>query len=139
MSGERLLHVAITDDWEACARFGEYDVSTRGKTVEDTGFIHAATGAQLQTVLDEVYGGLKLPLLVVVLDEESLAAAGVQVRWDATGRSGEEFAAAPRVLGPIPMEEPVVVATFPLELEEGRWPDLDLSGLGIRSTPPMQS
>ncbi|MFE4835853.1 DUF952 domain-containing protein [Arthrobacter sp. NPDC056691] len=136
MSGERLLHVAITDDWEACARFGEYDVSTRGKTIDDAGFIHAATGPQLRTVLDEVFGGLKLPLLAVVVDEDALAAAGVEVRWDASHRPGEEFAAVPRILGPIPMEEPIIVATFPLELQGDRWPALDLHGLGIRTILP---
>ena len=60
MSGQRLLHVAFVDDWEPARRFGEYEASTRGETLDDAGFIHATTRSQLPQVLRDVYEDLEL-------------------------------------------------------------------------------
>jgi uncharacterized protein (DUF952 family) len=73
--GQRIMHVALADDWEGCLRFGEYDVATLVTPFDDTGYIHAATAAQLPAVLDGPYAHVKMPLLLIVLDEQALTDA----------------------------------------------------------------
>lgn len=132
MSGQRLVHVAIEDDWEACARFGEYDVATRATMFDDTGFIHAATASQLAWALTGTYADLAIPLVLVVLDEEALAAEGVAVAWDPEGPADGGTPPVPRLLGAIPTESAAVVARVPLERAGERWLVPDLAGLGVR-------
>ena len=43
----RILHAALPDDWARACLDGSYDVSTRGRTLVDEGFIHASTLQQL--------------------------------------------------------------------------------------------
>ncbi|MGN6302994.1 MAG: DUF952 domain-containing protein, partial [Angustibacter sp.] len=51
----RILHAALPDDWSRARLDGSYDVSTRGRTLVDEGFIHASTLQQLPGVLDRFY------------------------------------------------------------------------------------
>jgi hypothetical protein len=75
----------------------------------------------VQTVLDDRYADLRLPLLLVTIDVDALVAAGVDVE-DAAG-------AGARIRGPLPPgDDSVIRAVRPLHREEGRWlapPDLD--------------
>lgn len=134
MSGQRLVHVSIEDDWEACARFGEYEVSTRQLTLDEAGYIHASTASQLQLVLDLVYADLDLPLLLAVIDEDALAEAGVEVRWETSTHPSGRFGEVPRIMGVLPMEEPVIGGLIPLEKEDGRWVVPDLGGFNVRTS-----
>ncbi|MFC4223321.1 DUF952 domain-containing protein [Lysinibacter cavernae] len=113
MSDRRLLHVAIADDWEACARFSEYDVATKGVPFDETGYIEACTLEQLPAVLGSKYLNVREPLLLVVIDEQALADERIDVTFDP----------APRIHGVLPMESPIIVATLPLEAD-GPIPDL---------------
>lgn len=132
MGGHRLVHVSIVDDWEACGRFGEYEVSTRQVTVDETGYVHAATASQLEAVLDEIYADLGLPLVLVVIDEDALLDAGIEIRWEHSSHPSGRFGAVPRLMGILPMEEPVIVSLLPLQKDAGRWMAPDLTGLNIR-------
>ena len=138
MSGQRLLHVAIADDWEACQRFGEYDVSTHATSLESAGFIHAATLPQLPAVLRDVYGDVALPLVLAVIDEEALASSGVEVSWESPAtRPGGDL--VPRIKGPVPMDADTVVAEIVLERHDGQWEVPDLAGLSVRVSAPAVS
>lgn len=136
MSTQRLLHVAIADDWEASERFGEHEVSTRRTTLEELGYLHAATAAQLGPVLEEVYGDLDLPLVLVVVDEDALSQTGVQIRWEVSAHPSGRFGTVPRIMGALPMEAPVVAAEIPLHRTGHHWDVPDLSGLRVRETAP---
>ena len=78
----RIFHVVFADDWAGAQRFGEYEGSTRAKTLDEVGFIHAATAEQLEHVLTAVYRDADLPLVVAVIDEDALREAGVDTRWE---------------------------------------------------------
>lgn len=118
MTGQRLVHVAIADDWEACKRFGEYEVSTRGISYDEAGFIRATTPNALASVLDLVFGDLTLPLIVAVIDQDALTSAGIDVEWEAE---------KPRILRPLPMDEDTVVFELVVERVDGAWPIPDLT------------
>lgn len=79
--GQRILHVAIADDWEASRNFGEYEVSTRGVGLFDDGYIRATTASGLAEVLRRRYSDLQLPLLLLVIDADALGRAGVNIVW----------------------------------------------------------
>ncbi len=124
MTGQRLVHVAIADDWEACRRFGEYQLSTRGISYVEAGLIRATKPDALPSVLDLVFGDLTLPLIVAVIDEDALTAAGIDVEWEA---------GKPRILRPLPMDEDTVVAELAVERVDGAWPIPDLTPYAIHA------
>ncbi|GAA3133545.1 DUF952 domain-containing protein [Planomonospora alba] len=98
-----ILHLALTADWQAARTAGEYRVSTRGRTLEQEGFIHAcADHAQLAGVARRFYRGVTEPLTLLTIDP-----AGLDVRLEAAPDTGEAF---PHVYGPIPVRA-VVSAT----------------------------
>jgi hypothetical protein len=107
-----LIHIAISDDWEACRPFGEYEVATRGIPLVDGDFVRATTPGGAQRVLDDVFGDLGLPLVAIVIDEAELRNAGLRV--DVTGEDA-------RIWGPLPQDRPAIVAETPIERRDGRW------------------
>jgi len=134
MGGERLLHVAFSDDWEACARFGEYDVATRSTLYDDAGFLHATTADGLPSVLRRVYGDATEALVLAVVDEDALAAQGIPVRWERAAGGGD---ATPRIEGTLPMDRATVVAVLPVGRGADGWVPPDLDGLAVRRSAPV--
>ena len=59
-------------DWRAAERDGEYRVSTRGKRLEDVGFIHAGFEHQVLDVGAAFYRDAPEPLAVLVIDTGQL-------------------------------------------------------------------
>lgn len=93
-----VLHAALPEDWAAARRTGSYSVSTRGRTLEEEGFIHASTPAQLDGVLRSFYADLD-SLVLLVLDVAALSATGSAVRWEPVPGTPAPF---PHVYGVIP-------------------------------------
>ncbi|MEU8587808.1 DUF952 domain-containing protein [Streptomyces sp. NPDC048664] len=96
---EPLLHLTERSLWEAARASGTYEMSTRGRTLEDEGFIHCSLRHQVAGVARGVYGSYTGPdeLVLLVIDPERLTAP---VRHEALQPGGEEF---PHVYGPIPV------------------------------------
>jgi uncharacterized protein (DUF952 family) len=126
MIEEPLLHVAIADDWEPARRFGEYEASTRGLTLDEVGYIHATTEAGLPVVLDDVYGDMELPLVVVVIDGDVLQASGIEVVAD---DSAVPPMSSWKILGALPMDSDVILGEISLRRIDGRWAVPDLTAL----------
>ncbi|POX55591.1 DUF952 domain-containing protein [Streptomyces sp. Ru71] len=93
-----ILHLTERSLWEAARARGRYTMSTRGRTLEQEGFIHCSTRAQLPAVAAFLYGGYDGPdeLVVLVVDPARL---DVPLKYEAAEPGGEEF---PHVYGPIP-------------------------------------
>ena len=103
-----IFHIAHAIDWHDAERSGEYRVSTRGRTLDEVGFIHCSTADQVTTVADAFYADDPLLLIVLELDTAAIEAAGIPVRWEE--HSGEHF---PHVYGPLRPE--FVVSVTPLQ------------------------
>ncbi|HKT56008.1 MAG TPA: flavin reductase family protein [Microbacterium sp.] len=126
-----IFHIAITDDWDMSEMAGEYSAATRGVAYEPGGHIRATTAAGIQAVLDDRYADLHLPLTLVALDPDRLAAEGVPVEQDADG--------AARIRGEIPRDDSgVVVSATALERIDGRWiaPGPDAAPAGASAGAP---
>jgi uncharacterized protein (DUF952 family) len=86
----QILHLATVSDWEAAQAAGEYRVSTLGATIDEVGFIHASTPEQVHVTAERFYTDAAEPLVVLVLDEDALTAAGIPVLHEDAG-TGELF------------------------------------------------
>ncbi|WRZ90663.1 DUF952 domain-containing protein [Streptomyces sp. NBC_01007] len=97
---EPLLHLTERSVWDAARASGSFEMSTRGRTLQEEGFIHCSLRHQLPAVAAMVYGSYAGPdeLVVLVVDAERLE---VPVRFEALKPGGEEF---PHIYGPIPVE-----------------------------------
>ncbi len=103
MTDARIFHLAVPEDWDAARLQGSYRMSTRGRTLEDEGFIHCSTDRQLAGTANRFYGDLDR-LTVLNLDVSRL---GAEVRWEPPAPGSHEV--FPHIYGPIPLE--AVVAT----------------------------
>jgi uncharacterized protein (DUF952 family) len=110
---QRILHLAKLEDWSEAVPLGYYSISTRDKTLQEVGFIHASTASQLSKVASFVYRDYLGELLILELDLAQLEAAGLKVLFE-DGGNGELF---PHIYGPIPVE--LVLHTKPAVMVEG--------------------
>ncbi|MFD4276464.1 DUF952 domain-containing protein [Streptomyces cyaneofuscatus] len=120
---EPLLHLAEAPLWEAARGTGTYEMSTRGRTLQEEGFIHLSLPHQLPGVARMLYGAGAgagagdgegdgsedgggaggHDLLVLTVDPARLTAP---VRYEAMKPGGEEF---PHLYGPLPVDAVVEV------------------------------
>src|SRR5690606_6108354 len=77
-----IYHLTHAADWDAAQIVDSYEVSTRGANVQQMGFIHCSTAAQLPVVARNVYGSDPAPLVVLVMDDDTIRAAGTEVRYE---------------------------------------------------------
>ncbi|KAB1981901.1 DUF952 domain-containing protein [Streptomyces triticiradicis] len=105
---EPLLHLTERSLWDAARASGTFEISTRGRTLQEEGFIHCSLRRQLPAVAAMVYGSYTGPdeLVVLVIDAERLTAP---VRFEAVKPGGEEF---PHVYGPIVVDAVVDVEAW---------------------------
>ena len=100
-----LFHIAMPDDWDAAQTAGAYDVSTRGRTLADEGYIHCSFAEQLAPTASRFYGDVA-KVVVLRIDPDRLTSAVVVE--DLVG-SGEQF---PHVYGPINLDAVVGADTI---------------------------
>ncbi|MFJ3302990.1 DUF952 domain-containing protein [Streptomyces sp. NPDC086549] len=100
-----ILHITERSLWDAARDRGTYEIATRGRTLQEVGFIHFSTRDQLPRVAAFLYGSYDSPddLVVLVVDPVKV---GVPVKYEAMEPGGEEF---PHVYGPVPVDAVVDV------------------------------
>jgi glutathione S-transferase len=99
-----IFHIAEASDWLRAQVSGDYRVSTRGRTLTDEGFIHAARREQVVPVAEAYYADAG-PLLLLSIDPARLSSP---VRDDEVA-PGIVF---PHIYGPIDLEAVVAVAAL---------------------------
>ena len=91
----RIFHVATVADWEAAQASGGYTTSTRGRTLAEEGFLHAAREDQWRGVLQRFYADVAEPLVLLEIDTDLL---GVPLVEEVAPGTDETF---PHVYGPL--------------------------------------
>ena len=100
----QLFHVATRADWDEAVRTGAYTTSTRGRTLEEEGFIHAARREQVAGVYQRYYADLKEPMVLLTIDSERL---DVPWREDPVGED-----TYPHLYGPLHPDAVVTAQPF---------------------------
>ena len=96
-----LYHLALGPEWQAARADGEYRRSTRGRSLEEVGFIHLSNAHQVEATAALFYGDLPAgTVLLLTIDPQRLAAAALEVRFEQAD-GGEPF---PHLYGPLPLE-----------------------------------
>ena len=95
-----LYHLALGPEWQAARADGVYRRSTRGRSLEEVGFIHLSNAHQVEATAALFYGDLPAgAVLLLTIDPQPLAGAGWEVRFEQAG-GGEPF---PHLYGPLPL------------------------------------
>lgn len=89
-----IYHIASRADWSDALQRGEYRVSTRGRSLEQEGFVHASTASQVEGVANAFYADAE-DLVVLLIDPERLTAP---LKYDAVPGAEEPF---PHIYGPL--------------------------------------
>lgn len=103
-----VYHVATAADWAAARREGRYTTSTRGRTLEQEGFVHASRADQWRGVHARFYADVTEPLVLLEIDTALLGCPVVEEPGEPGGH--ETF---PHLYGPVPVT--AVVRAVPLE------------------------
>lgn len=104
-----IYHIANAVDWQQAQEAGEYRVSTRGRSLEQQGFIHASTANQVASVANAIYTGDR-GLLVLVIDDSRVKPA---IIYEPVPGWNTPF---PHIYGPLNVD--AAVMTLPLQQDD---------------------
>ncbi len=121
----RIFHIATVADWEAARACGAYTTSTRGRTLADEGYLHAAHRTQVRAVFDRYYADVTEPLVLLTIETERL---GVPWRDEAVGE--ETY---PHIYGPLSPQAVVGVATLDARGATRSFSSLFFADMGLRA------
>ena len=93
---ETLFHLTTQECWWAAHDSDVYRWSTRGKTLDEVGFIHCSFAHQVERVADFVYAGFASVLLLII--DPSLVTAEIRVE---NLDGGDDL--FPHIYGPLPV------------------------------------
>ena len=100
MSQTVFLHLTTKAAWEEALKVGIYSLSTKGKTLEEVGFIHGSFADQVEEVAGFVFAGSNDDLVVLHLDIDKLEAHGILVKVEKAS-NGKSY---PHIYGALPCE-----------------------------------
>ncbi len=94
------LHLTTKQAWEDALKVGTYSLSTKGKTLEEVGFIHGSFADQVEEVAGFVFAGSTEELVVLHLNIDILESHGILVRVEEAS-NGKSY---PHIYSAIPCE-----------------------------------
>jgi uncharacterized protein (DUF952 family) len=97
-----IYHIAYKDDWEKALAAGVYAMSTKGRTLDQQGFVHASDAHQVALVANAIYQAGE-DVLVLVIDSDRLVPP---VRYE---REPDADSAFPHIYGAINVDAVVRV------------------------------
>ncbi len=101
-----IFHLALPDDWSDAVASGQYTTSTRGRTLDEEGFIHASTRDQLAATAARFYSDIDR-LVLLSIDTDRL---DCEVKWEPPDPSLTEL--FPHIYGPVPISAVVDTSTW---------------------------
>jgi len=97
-----LYHLALSEEWREARAPGVYSRSTRGRSLEQVGFLHASYAHQIAGTYARFYADLPAGAVrLLTIDPARLAAVGLAVIAEPAPGSGELF---PHLYGALPLE-----------------------------------
>ena len=118
-----IYHCSLVSDWAAAQAVGSYEVSTRGRSLADEGFLHASYAGQVAGVLARFYADVTEPMVLLVIDPDRLTVPVVPESPAGAPADAEKF---PHIYGPL--DPAAVVDAVPLRRGEDGWAVPPLGG-----------
>jgi uncharacterized protein (DUF952 family) len=100
-----IFHITYAADWRAALDAGSYKLSTRGRTLEEEGFIHCSYAFQVLGVANTFYRG-EHNLVLLVIDTELLSAP---LKPEPPAPGADPF---PHIYGPLNVDAVAQVLAF---------------------------
>jgi uncharacterized protein (DUF952 family) len=100
MSSNTFLHLTTKQAWEDALKVGTYSLSTKGKSLEEVGFIHGSFEDQVEEVAGFVFAESTEDLVLLHLDIDKLDSNGIEVRVE-EARNGKSY---PHIYGAVPCD-----------------------------------
>lgn len=97
----QIFHLALASDWSVAEEAGDYRVSTRGRTLEEEGFVHCSYAHQWEGIRADFYADVADDLVLLTVDPERLTSPVI------------EEDGFPHVYGPIDVAAVVAVRPVP--------------------------
>ena len=97
---EPIFHITEATQWYAAAATGVYTGSTRGKSLDEVGFIHCSFEQQVRPTAELIYGGAPEDLVLLTIDPD-LVTAPIKVEDD-----------FPHIYGPLTVDAVIAVDPF---------------------------
>lgn len=113
-----LYHAALPDDWREAQRTGSYRVSTRGRSLDQEGFVHASYAHQVEGVANRFYADVD-ELILLEIDPQLLDVDVIDE--SPTGDPADQH--FPHIYGPVPVA--AVVTATPWRRGADGWRRLD--------------
>ena len=101
-----IFHVTTAAEWDEARASGIYTRSTRGKTLDEVGYIHCSHAHQVDRIGRFLYGDATEPVVVLAIDESALEVPVV----DENLEGGDET--FPHIYGPLPVAAVTEVRPF---------------------------
>jgi uncharacterized protein (DUF952 family) len=93
MESMHIFHIATVADWERARTWGAYTTSTRGRSLEEEGFLHASREEQVEGVRSAYYADVDEPLVLLTIETDLL-----DVPWREDPVGDDTF---PHIYGPL--------------------------------------
>ena len=100
----QIFHIASVAEWDDAKATGAYTTSTRGRTLEQEGFLHASRADQVEGVRSRYYADVEEPLVLLTIDTDRLTSP-----WQVDEVGDDSY---PHIYGPLNPD--AVVDTRPL-------------------------
>ena len=100
----QVFHIATAADWAAARRSGAYTTSTRGRTLEQEGFLHASRREQVPGTYQAFYADAREPLVLLTIETDRL-----DVPWREDEVGEDRF---PHIYGPLSPDAVVAAQPF---------------------------
>lgn len=113
-AAQPIFHLALPEDWAAAFETGEYAMSTRGRTLDEEGFIHASTLKQTESTANRFYADVE-QLVLLRIDP---AKVPHEIRWEPPAPGVDEL--FPHIYGPLPIGA-VIRNDYWFRSESGSW------------------
>ncbi|NND76333.1 MAG: DUF952 domain-containing protein [Ilumatobacter sp.] len=97
MHDDPIFHLALPEDWAGAFESGEYRMSTRGMTLDEVGFIHCSTRAQVEATANAFYADVD-ELVLLTIDPLLVPS---EIRWEPPVPDVDVL--FPHVYGPLPV------------------------------------
>jgi len=101
---EPIFHLALAADWDAAVQHGAYRISTRGLSLDQVGFIHAARAEQVQGVAERFYADVTEPMVLLAIDRYELVRRGIAVIDEPAVADNPNSERFPHIYGELPID-----------------------------------